>query len=253
MPFIEWYLQQFAKAERQQHRRLLDYVDVHGYLAPETIQFKPAGDVALQQQRLDSVRVFWDPSYQVGGDVNDAPMLVRRERDWVARNYPGTRTAITEYNLGGLEHINGALAQADALGVFGREGLDLATIWSPPEAGTPGMFAFKIFRNYDDHGAAFGDTSVSASSGDQSQLSIYAAERRTDHALTVLVVNKTFADLTSTMSLAGVHSGNTAQVWRYSSAALDRIARADDQFVGPSSLSATFPAGSVTMLVIPER
>ena len=252
VPFIEWYLQQFAKAERQQHRRLLDYVDVHGYLAPDTIQFKPAGDTALQQQRLESVRVFWDPSYQVGGDVNDAPMLVRRERDWVARNYPGTRTAITEYNLGGLEHINGALAQADLLGVFGREGLDLATIWSPPDAGTPGMFAFKIFRNYDDQAGSFGETSVSASSGDQSQLSVYAAERR-DHALTVLVINKTFTDLTSTISLAGFHSSGTAQVWRYSGATLDRIARADDQQVGPSSLSATFPAGSITLFVAPEH
>jgi hypothetical protein len=52
-------------------------------------------------------------------------------------------TAITEYNLGALDHVNGALAQADLLGVFGREGLDMAAIWAPPGAGTPGFYAYK--------------------------------------------------------------------------------------------------------------
>ena len=42
-------------------------------------------------------------------------------KKWVANDYPGTKTAITEYNWGGQEHINGALAQADILGIFGRE------------------------------------------------------------------------------------------------------------------------------------
>jgi len=115
------------------------------------------------------------------------------------------------------------------------------------------MFAFKIFRNYDDQAGSFGDISVSSSSSDQSRLSVYAAKRGRDHALTVLVVNKTLNDLTSTISLAGFHNGNTAQVWRYSSDALDRIVRADDQPLGSSSLSATFPAASLTLFVIPEH
>ena len=83
-------------------------------------------------------------------------------RDWVARNYPDTLTAITEYNLGALDHINGAIAQADLLGVFGREGLDLAAIWAPPSEAEPGLYSFKIFRNYDDGGNGFGDVSVHA-------------------------------------------------------------------------------------------
>ncbi len=49
-------------------------------------------------------------------------------RDWVAKDYPGTKLAITEYNWGGQEHINGAVAQADILGIFGREGLDIGTL-----------------------------------------------------------------------------------------------------------------------------
>ena len=88
-------------------------------------------------------------------------------QEWVDANYPGTKLAITEYNWGGLEHINGALAQADVLGIFGREGLDLATLWGPPDDTEPGAYAFRMYRNYDGTGSGFGDTSVKAASADQ--------------------------------------------------------------------------------------
>src|SRR3954451_14731306 len=125
-------------------------------------------------------------------------------RDWAARNYPSTLTAITEYNLGALDHINGALAQADLLGVFGREGLDLGAIWAPPAADQPGLLSFKIFRNFDDAGGAFGDMSVLAVSADQGKLSTYAAERSSgNNARTIMILNKTFADLSSTIAFSG--------------------------------------------------
>jgi len=253
IPFVEWYLQQFAAAGRRANRRLLDYLDLHGYIAPDDVQFKPAGDTALQQMRLDAVRAFWDPSYHVAGGINDQPYLVPRMRDWVARNYPGTLTAITEYNLGALDHINGAIAEADLLGVFGRHGLDLAAIWAPPSEAEPGLYAFKIFRNYDDGGNGFGDVSVRATSADQSRLSVYAAERSTgDRALTILVLNKSFGDLSSTIALAGFSGQSGAAVYRYSSANTNQIVRLPDQPVD-RTFSATFPATSMTLFVLPSR
>ena len=141
VPFLEWYLKQFAAAERKTGRRLLDFLDIHGYIAPDDVQFKPAGDTANQVLRLESVL----------GLLGQHLFRHRRERHAVScracatgwsRNYPHTMTAITEYNLGALDHINGALAQADLLGVFGREGLDMAAIWAPPGAGTPGFYAY---------------------------------------------------------------------------------------------------------------
>ena len=119
---------------------------------------------------------------------------------WVAQYYPGTKVAITEYNWGALDDINGALAQADVLGIFGREGLDLATIWGEPQPTDPGAYAFRMYRNYDGAGSRFGDVSVSAVSSDQGQLAVYAAQRSSDKALTVMVVNKTGEDLTSPLS-----------------------------------------------------
>lgn len=252
VPFVEWYLRQFAAAEQKGGRRLLDYLDVHGYVAPDAVQFKPAGDTALQTLRLESVRAFWDASYRVA-DINDAPYLVPRMKGWVARNYPRTRTAITEYNLGALDHINGALAQADLLGVFGREGLDLATIWAPPLPNSPGLYAYKIFRNYDDRGMGFGDVSVLARSDDQSALSIYAAERTTDEALTIVVINKTFGDLSSTIAMAGFSGESLASAFRYSAATPDQIVRLPDQAVGSRSITSTFPAGSITLFVVGKR
>jgi len=64
-------------------------------------------------------------------------MLIPRMKSWVAANYPGTPIGVTEYNWGAENHINGATAQADILGIFGRENLDLATRWIRPDATTP--------------------------------------------------------------------------------------------------------------------
>ena len=57
-------------------------------------------------------------------------------------------------------YINGATAQADMLGIFGRENLDLATRWTTPDPSTPTYLAMKMYRNYDGAKSAFGDTSV---------------------------------------------------------------------------------------------
>jgi hypothetical protein len=171
-------------------------------------------------------------------------------RDWVARNYPGTKLAISEYNWGGLEHINGALAQADALGIFGREGVDLATLWDPPAANEPGAFAFRMYRNYNGQGGAFGGISVSAASADQGQLAIYAARRSLDGSLTLIVINKTGGDLTSSVALSGFSPAATAQVYRYSPANLSAIVKQPDQAVSAGGFSATFAANSITLVAI---
>jgi hypothetical protein len=122
-------------AERKAGRRLLDFLDIHGYIAPDEVQFKPAGDTANQMLRLESVRAFWDSSY-FDAAVNDTPYLVPRMRDWVARNYPHTMTAITEYNLARSITSTARSRRPTARGLRPRgprHGGHLA----PPGAGTP--------------------------------------------------------------------------------------------------------------------
>ncbi|MFN2272722.1 MAG: glycoside hydrolase family 44 protein, partial [Anaerolineae bacterium] len=253
--FTPWYLAQMQAYESTYGVRILDYLDLHYYPQADDVALSSAGDAQTQALRLRSTRSLWDPTYMDESwisDTTDEPIqFIPRMKQWVADNYPGTKLAITEYNWGALDHINGALTQADVLGIFGREGLDLATLWGPPELGDPGTFAFRMYRNYDGSGGAFGETSVHASSADQGQLAIYAAQRSGDGALTLMIVNKTGQPLTSDVSLANFQPGANAQVYRYSSANLGTIVQEADQPVTPSGFSATFPANSITLIVIP--
>lgn len=262
---VEWYLQQMAQYQQNNGSRLLDYLDLHFY--PQNgVDLNPAGNASTQALRLRSTRALWDPTYTdeswIGG--NDQPAdwrqvrLIPRMRDWVTANYPGTKLAITEYNWGGLEHINGALAQADILGIFGREGLDFATLWNYPDSGLgynnfesqPGAYAFRIYRNYDGQGGQFGDVSVSAASSDQSQLAIYAAQRSSNSALTLMIINKTGSSQTGVVSLSGFNPAGSGQVYRYSDANLNAIISQPDQPVNAAGFTATFPANSITLIEI---
>jgi len=178
--FVPWYLQQMQVYEQQHGLRILDYLDLHYYPQANGVALSTAGNATTQALRLHSTRSLWDPTYVDESWINQAVDLIPRMKAWVAGAYPGTKLAISEYNWGGLESINGALAQADVLGIFGRAGLDLATLWSPPTINQPGMFAFRMYRNYDGQGGAFGETSLQAASANQDQLAIYAAQRGLD-------------------------------------------------------------------------
>jgi len=266
LPLIEYYLKAFKAAQDAdpKHTRLLDYLDLHTYFAANDAGLKRAGASAEQQAVLDSTRVFWDPTYTdstLRNPENYAetmpPQMIRRMKQWIAADYPGTKTAITEYSWGGQEHISGAVAQADILGIFGREGLDLGALWGAPDLNSPAMFAFKIFRNYDDAGGEFGDTSLVAASSDQGRVAIYAALRSADQMVTIMVVNKTFGDLRSDVVLAQLKMAKRAKVFQYSSADLKQIRSLPDASVtqvskkdGTSALKGrVFPAMSITLFV----
>jgi hypothetical protein len=281
-PFIEYYLQQFAAAETTYGTRLLDYVDLHTYYAAtyngNSVAFATAGDTGVQQARLNSTRAFWDPTYTDPNiiqpnyvtDANytssctvppQSPQLIPMMQSWVADSYPGTKLAIDEYNWGGMESINGALAEADILGIFGAYGLDLGTMWptSDPSGQIPGMMAFAMYRNYDGNKSTFGDTALATTSANQGQLAVYGALRSSDKAVTIMVINKTYGDLTETFNLANVSSTGTAQAYLYSNANLAAIAGPASIAVTPpasgsttSTLSTTFPTQSITLLVVPQ-
>jgi len=281
-PFIEYYLQQFAAYEASHGVRLLDYLDLHTYFAAvyngSGVGLSPAGDTGEQEARLDSTRALWDPTYtdpnfpqpNYTTDSNytsscstplQAPQAIPMMQTWVANDYPGTKTSISEYNWGGQEHINGAVAQADILGIFGKYGLDLATLWGPPDpTQVPGLMAYEIYRNYDAANSKFGDVSLASSSADQGRLSVYGALRTADGMVTVVVLNKTYGDLTASLSLDNLMPNGSAKVFLYSNANLAGIVAQPDLTVTPpsaggttSTISTTFPAQSITLLVVPHQ
>jgi len=187
--------------------------------------------------------------------------LIPMMKGWVAAGYPGTKLAIDEYNWGGMEAINGALAQADILGIFGVQGLDLGTMWptANPSQQIPGMMAFAMYRNYDGANSTFGDMSLAATTADQGKLSIYSAYRTADKAVTIMVINKTYGDLSDTVAIDNVAASGPAKVYTYSNANLAAIvAQPNIALTTPvkgstaSTLTATFPAQSITLLVVPQ-
>ena len=258
LPMGQWYLKQFAQAQRSGGTRLLDYFDEHFYPQESGVALSPAGDAATQALRLRSTRGLWDPTYVDESWISQAnggkPLAwIRTMRAWVEKSYPGTKTAITEYNWGGLESMNGALAQADVLGIFGRERLGLATLWGPTNATDPWAYAFRMYRNYDGHGGKFGTTSVRAVSSNQGRLAVYAATRGSDGALTVMVINKTGSAIRSPIQLRHVPAGGKASVFRYSPAHLHAIVHSAAIAVDGRRLTTTYPASSITLLVLPRR
>jgi hypothetical protein len=291
IPLIEYYLQQFNSYSQKYGVRLLDYVDIHGYFAPDypagsgnSVAFTTAGDTQEQEARMNGTRVFWDPTYTdpnylqpnyYGAPASSAncyppaqaPQLIPMMQTWVSNDYPGTKTSIDEYNFGGLESINGAVVQADILGIFGRQGLDMGALWPTTNYNQqmPGNYAYGMYRNYDGKDSTFGGTylyatSTSSGSDAEDQLAVYAAQRSSDQAITVMVINKTYGPLTSTLSLENFTTASTtAQVYLYSNANPNAIVPQTAATVTPpagsgttSTIGYTFPAQSITLLVVPN-
>ena len=251
--YSQSYLSAMAAYEKQHGQRILDYFDQHFYPFETGVANLPAGSAATQALRLASTRSLWDPTYVDQSWVNAPITLIPTFHKYVNQNYPGTKIAITEYNFGGLESVNGALAEADVLGIFAREQLDLATMWSPPTSSQPAAFSFRIYLNYDAQGSYFGETYVQSSSADQTQLAIYSAQRSCDQSLTLVVVNKTANNIVSQLNLAGFAPDKNAQVYNYSSANLNAIVRRPDMPVTATGFAAMYPANSLTMIVIPQQ
>jgi hypothetical protein len=191
--------------------------------------------------------------------IGDRVQLIRRMKSWVNASYPGTAIGITEYNWGAENHINGATAQADIYGIFGREGLDMGARWATPAAYTPTYKAMKMYRNYDGNRSTFGDTSVSATVPNPDTLAAFAAERSSDGALTVMVVSKQLTSTTPvTLNIANFAHHGTAEVWQLTAA--NAITRLADVSISSSSsssssnnLTTTLPAQSVTLFVVPAN
>ena len=249
MDAIPYLLDQIHKNDVTTGKRSLDVLSVHFY--PQSGEFSEAADTQMTLLRNRSTRQLWDPNYVSESWIGDKVMLIPRLKKWAGTYYPGTATAITEYNWGAETSISGATTQADIYGIFGRENLTLATRWTTPDVSTPTFKAMQMFRNYDGKRSGFGETSVLAAVPDPDTVSSFASVRRADGALTVVVINKSpFAPSAVTLSVSHFVPGPAAQVWQLTSA--NAITRAADAPVTGSALTLSVPAQSVTLFVIPR-
>jgi hypothetical protein len=237
-PFLLWFLQAAAAADRKEGRRTLDILDVHYYPQSEGVYSERADD-ATRALRLRSVRSLADPSYTDESWIGEPIRLIPRLKEWIAQGYPGTKLGIMEWNFGGEGDICGALAIVEALGTFGREGVDLASYWTCPPPKSPGAQAFRLVRRA---GGGFGDISCRATSDDPAHLPAFAAVDSRTGDITLLLVNKQPVPLRSVrIDVSGEGGVRSGRAWVLGAAA--------PTAVQPMAVSA--PTGGQITLALP--
>jgi hypothetical protein len=246
--YLPWLLGQLHQHDQGTGRRLIDVFSLHCY--PQGGEFSDDVSTAMQLRRNRSTRSLWDTNYVDETWICDCVQLIPRLKAWVALRYPGLQTAITEYNWGAETNINGATAQADILGIFGREGLDMAARWGVPAPGGLAYKACQMYRNYDGNKSRFGDVSVLASGPNPDNVSVFAAQRSSDNALTVMVINKQLTNSAPlNLTITNFNPASSAQAWRLTAANV--IARLPDLPLTNNIVTHSLPAQSITLYVLP--
>jgi hypothetical protein len=242
LDYIPWLLTQWKATHA------VDVVSVHFY--PQGGEFSNDDSAATQLLRNRSTRQLWDPNYVSESWINAPVYLIPRLQGWVSSNYvAGTPVAITEYNWGDEANINGATTQADIDGIFGQQGLNIATRWTVPASGTPTYLAMQMYRNYDGHKSTFGDTSVSAVAPEPDDLSAFAALRSKDGALTIMVISKVLSGTTPvTLSVANFTGDGKAV--RYQLTSANAIQKLGDIYWKGGKIVDSLPPQSVTLYVL---
>lgn len=198
--FIDAYLDGMKAASTQAGKRLVDVLDVHWYpeAQGDNTRITTDGDTPnISTARIQSTRSLWDNKYvesswitssNGGNPIQLIPMI----QDRIKKHYSGTKLSFTEYNYGGGNVISGAIAQADVLGLFGRNGVFAAANWGIGAGDLAMLAGFKAFTNYDRAGARFGNQGVFVTGEVASDNSVYAAmDTVNTDRLTIVVINKT--------------------------------------------------------------
>ncbi len=172
---LTWYLDEMREAELRHGRRLIDVVSINwypflSYVDPTTGKTKSLTDEKgatdqgydpfVTPLQFDSLRYWWDPTY-----VNEASWTFQgtnRAKFWdpytpvipklhaiIAKHYPGTKLAITEYMLGSEETMTGALLQVMSIGIFAENDLFSAQRWFGTRSSTWAYWGYALVGNWD--------------------------------------------------------------------------------------------------------
>ncbi|HEV3027074.1 MAG TPA: endoglucanase A, partial [Planctomycetota bacterium] len=175
--------------------------------------------------------------------------LLPRLREKIDKYYPGTKLAMTEYYYGGGDHISGAIAQADVLGILGREGAFAAALWHLGR--TNDRFinaAFAVYRNYDGQQGAFGDTGLGVTGGDPARASLYASIDA-QHRMVWVGINKTDASLPLRVEVKDAPKFKSIAVYRLTAAEPKPVPQEDQASSDPATVVLELPPQSVSTFV----
>lgn len=256
LPFLQWFLRAARDSDKAQGQRSLDVLDVHYY--PNAGQYTGDNSPDMQQKRMQAPRALWDAQYKEPSWVARTEWgnlaLLPRLRNLINQEYPGTRIGISEWNFGGENDISGAIATADTLGIYGREGAYLASYWGLPKIGSPTGWAFRIYRNYDGKGSAFGAQAIDTISSDTQNFSAYGSLNAQGNKLTLVLINKDMSR-TADVSVNPISflAAPTATQYLYSPADLSAIQSSSVSIPNPAAIKVSLPPTSIMLLAVDSK
>ncbi len=260
--FTDYYLGKMKDAETANGKRLVDYLDLHYYSEArgDGARVSDNYNTTSASARVQAPRSLWDPTYSedswIVNDVLHEPIrLIPRYQQKIATRYPGTKLAVTEWNFGGGNHVSGAIATADSLGIFGREGVAAANLWflhqgqvNNEEFTRAGL---RMFTSFDNAGARFGDTSVSATTSDVAICTVYASyDAANVDRVVVVITNKSSSPRTAGLTVAHWRNFTKAKVYRLAGSTPTIAAQTDITATATNAFRVTMPAMSVTTLAL---
>ncbi|MFL6233740.1 MAG: glycoside hydrolase family 44 protein [Thermoanaerobaculia bacterium] len=251
-----WYMQQSCShrlpAGHPAAGKLpMDWLDIHFYPQGNGVPGL-SGDPSVEDgaatvaARLRSLKELYDPAWISESWIADVSpnvvQLIPRMRAWRDTYCPEMKLALSEYKWGKDDTISGALAQAEALALFGREGLDMALRWVAPDVGSLAEDAYRLYRNYDGLGGKVSGDSVRAVSSDVNGVASYAV-RAVNGKLFVILLNKDTVSRDVTVTVNGGVTG-AVDLWRLDGSGL---AAAGSIAGSATGFAATLPAHTATL------
>lgn len=256
--FLDYYLDSMKKASTQQGTRLIDTLDLHWY--PEAqgggqrICFnEDPSNIECNKARLQAPRTLWDPTYTENSWIaqyfsSRLPLLPKVQAS-IDQYNPGTKLAFTEYSYGADNHITGGIAQADVLGIMGKYGVYLATVWG---GGSYTAAGINMYTNYDGNGAAYGNTKVKAETSDVENSSVYASvDENDDSKLHVILINKNYdSPMTVNFDINSSKNYTAGRVWSFDRSSANITEKAPIEAINSNKLTYTIPALTVCHIVL---
>ncbi|MFL6197245.1 MAG: glycoside hydrolase family 44 protein [Thermoanaerobaculia bacterium] len=251
LPWPAWYMKQVCANRLPSGDVPVDWLGIHFYPQGGGVDGVSGNqsvedDAATVALRLRSLKELYDPAWESESWISDLSIkvvqLVPRMRAWRDAYCPEMKLALTEYKWGRDNTLSGALAQAEALAIFGREGLDMALRWVAPESGSLSETAYRLYRNYDGAGSKMTGDSARAVSSDIDGVASYAV-RAADNRLFVLLFNKDTVARSVTVTVTGGVTSNV-DLWRLDGAGLAAAGTLTSTAAG---FTATLPARTATL------
>jgi len=229
----------------------VDYLDIHFYPQASGV-FSNQEDPKTVALRMHATKSLYNSGYVDESWINLQINLIPRMKDIISRNCPSVGFAITEYSFGDDTLPSAASATAEALAIFGREGVDIANKWTAATPQSRAESAFKLFLNYDGKNSKLFGNSIGATTSNMDLATTYAI-RSASHIF-ILFFNKdpNGGRVTVNGSLDGTLSTLSATAKRYSfGIASVQVVGRDDVAIQNGKYSLTLAILEATVLVVP--